>query len=130
MVLKAQRMGLPLQRDMHTRRVARRLAQFVDAWKVYTSDPWVLQAVKGFRMTFVSLPSQSTRPSEPVFPPEQEAQVREELQSLLEKVVEVPATDSQGSFYSNLFLVPKKNGQMRPVINLKQLNGWVTVNTD
>ena len=28
-------------------------------------------------------------------------------------------------FYSTIFLVPKKNGQMRPVINLKCLNQWV-----
>ena len=55
MVLKAQRMGLSLQRDTSHLRMAGRLAQFVDAWKVLTSDPWVLQAVKGFRMTFAFL---------------------------------------------------------------------------
>ena len=31
----------------------------------------------------------------------------------------------QTEFYSVLFLVPKKSGQMRPVINLKALNQWV-----
>ena len=36
-------------------------------------------------MTFASLPNQSTRPAEPVFPSKQTAQVREELQALLEK---------------------------------------------
>jgi len=58
--------------------------------------------------------------------PEQAAQVREELQSLMEKGAVAPVTDSHEGFYSNLFLVPKKNGQMRPVINLKRLNEWVT----
>jgi hypothetical protein len=28
-------------------------------------------------------------------------------------------------FYSTLFLVPKKNDKMRPVINLKPLNGYL-----
>ena len=65
-------------------------------------------------------------PTQPVFPPEQAAQVREELQSLLKKGAVVPVSDSQEGFYSNLFLVPKKNGQMRPVINLKRLNQWVS----
>ena len=34
----------------------------------------------------------------------------------------------QTEFYSVLFLVPKKNRQMRPVINLKALNRWVDGN--
>ena len=76
--------------------------------KVLTNDPWVPQAVKGFRIPFVSLPSQNSLPTEPVFLSEQAAQVREELQSLLEKGAVVPVTDSQEGFYSNLFLVPKK----------------------
>ena len=66
------------------------------------------------------------KPTEPVFPPEQAAQVREELQLLLEKGAVIPTSCSQEGFYLNLFLVPKKNGQMRPVINLKQLNQWVS----
>jgi len=38
-----------------------------------------------------------------------------------------PKTQSGSTtrFFSTLFLVLKKNGQMRPVINLKQLNKWV-----
>ena len=98
---------------------------FIDTWKVLTNDLWVLQAVKGFRIPFVSLLSQDILPTVPVFPPEQAAQVREELRMLLEKGAVAPVSDSQGGFYSNLFLVPKKNGQMRPVINLKRLNEWV-----
>ena len=85
-------------------------------------QPLGIQTVKSLRIPFASLPTQGILPTEPVFPPEQAAQVREELQSLLEKGAVVPVTDSQESFYSNLFLVPKKNSQMRPVINLKRLN--------
>ena len=55
-LLKAQKMDLLLQREMQPLRVADRLAQFVDTWKMLTNDPWVLQAVKGFKLHFVSLP--------------------------------------------------------------------------
>ena len=59
-----------------------------------TSDLWVLQAVKGFKILFVSLPSQVILPTVPVFPLEQAAQVREELRLLLEKGAVAPVSDS------------------------------------
>ena len=41
-------------------------------------------------------------------------------------VVRICNPQPQESFYSTLFLVPKKRDQMRSVINLKKLNEWVT----
>ena len=125
MLLKAQRMGFLPPEVTPPIVVAGRLGQFVNTWKVLTSNPWVLQTVKGFRIPFTSLPSQTTQPAELVFPSEQAAQVREELQSLLVKGAVVPVIGCHKGFYSNIFLVPKKNSQMRPVINLKRLNEWV-----
>ena len=46
--------------------VARSLGMFIDTWKVLTGNLWVLQAVKGFKIPFVSLPSQDTMPTKPV----------------------------------------------------------------
>ena len=53
--------------------------------------------------------------------------LREEVVSLLGKgaVEVVDPTLSAGGFYSTLFLVPKTEGRMRPVINLKAFNFWV-----
>jgi hypothetical protein len=50
----------------------------------------------------------------------------EEVQSLLLKRVieEIPLTPG---FYSRLFLVPKKTGGMRPVIDLSILNSYLSV---
>ena len=47
------------------------LGQFIDAKKVLTSDPWMPQAVRGFRIPFASSSSQNTWSTEPVFLPEQ-----------------------------------------------------------
>jgi len=47
------------------------------------------------------------------------------LQEEVSALQEIPNPQSQESFYSTLFLVAKKGGQMRPVINLKRLNEWV-----
>ena len=110
--------------------VAGRLAKFVNIWKVLTQDSWVLQTVKGFQIPSVGQPVQHQRPAIPCFPLEQLAQIQEEISSLREKgaisVVADPShSQKQTEFFSNLFLVPKKNGSMRPVINLKALNRWV-----
>ena len=111
--------------------VAGRLAKFVNTWKVLlTQDSWVLQTVKGFQIPSVGQPVQHQRPAIPCFPLEQLAQIQEEISSLREKgaisVVADPShSQKQTEFFSNLFLVPKKNGSMRPVINLKALNWWV-----
>ena len=42
----------------------------------------------------------------------------EEVQKLLEKGAIQEVSEDEGGFYSRLFLVPEKDGQMRPVINL------------
>ena len=70
---------------------------------------------------------QGRKPRVPSFPAEQSAQLQEEVSSLVEKeaVTIVDSHSPQAAFYCILFLVPKKNGQMRPVINLKALNQWV-----
>ena len=66
----------------------------------------------------------------PCFPSQQLVQIQEEISSLREKGAISVVTDPSHShvqveFFSTLFLVPKKNGSMRPVINLKALNQWV-----
>ena len=50
--------------------------------------------------------------------------LEQEIRSLLDKgaIAKVPESQAAEGFYSTLFLVPKKDGQYRPVINLRNLN--------
>ena len=50
-----------------------------------------------------------------------------EVNQLLVKgaIETVPANEKQDGFYSTFFLVPKKTGDLRPVINLKPLNRYL-----
>jgi hypothetical protein len=50
--------------------------------------------------------------------------VDEQVQELLQKGVIVKTEFSSDTFISNIFLVQKKNGKVRPVINLKKINQY------
>ena len=64
-------------------------------------------------------------PSQVNFSEGQRQPINEEVLKLLEKGAIVKAQHCPGEFISNLFLVPKKTGDLRPVINLKPLNKFV-----
>ena len=87
-----------------------------------TKDRWVLEIVKGYQIKFTSDRSQ---PHPPQYGAEQMAQMRAELTVLLQKEAVARVSESQGGFHSTLFLVPKKDGKQRPVINLKALNQYI-----
>jgi hypothetical protein len=52
--------------------------------------------------------------------------MQQEITKLINKGAISPVQFSPGGFYSRLFLVPKKGGSVRPVIDLSQLNKFIT----
>ncbi|MCG8033268.1 MAG: hypothetical protein JAZ03_13955, partial [Candidatus Thiodiazotropha taylori] len=98
----------------------------IDTWKLYTNDPWILQTVAGYHIEFDSCPIQFSVPKEISFSESQKDLVSKEIQCLLEKGAIVPSCDEIDQFISNIFIVPKPNGKFRPVINLRELNYFVT----
>ena len=56
--------------------------------------------------------------------PDQTVALDKEVQDLLEKEA-IERISDPGGFYSPLFVVPKKDGGWRPIINLKQLNHFL-----
>ena len=124
-------------RDLGFQDMAQRIAQqcpppagkvglFMENWKTLTKDQWVLECVQGYAIDWIAKPFQKNAPHELVFPAEQENCLSDEVQKLLLKnaISEVPS--KQGTkFISQLFAVPKKDGTLRPIINLKSLNHFV-----
>lgn len=107
--------------------IAGRIKLFLNNWKVVTKDQWVLQTVQGAEIEFSQNPYQQIKPHPLSLPIKDRECLEEEVQKLMEKgaVVEIPSWETQNGFFSNVFLVPKKDGNMRPVINLKTLNQYV-----
>ena len=106
--------------------VGGRVSFCLDNWQVITQDPWVLSVVKeGYQIEWVSKPCQIVPPFQPTFSPEINALVDKEVQDMILKGAIIEVSPTQGQYVSTIFLVTKKDGGMRPVINLKYLNHLV-----
>ena len=109
----------------------REVMLFQRNWHAITSDQWVLSCVKGYEIDWVTYPSQTQTPRELLFPKMEAEGLTEEIEILLQKkaISHIPAptneTTSEQGFVSQLFAVSKKDGGIRPVVNLKILNSYV-----
>ncbi|XP_073692680.1 uncharacterized protein [Garra rufa] len=97
----------------------------VAAWRSVSAPEWVIRTImKGYRLQFATKP--------PLFngvisshTEESSAHIlKDEISALLEKgaVQVVPPHSSSQGFYSRYFLVPKKDGSLRPILDLRVLN--------
>ena len=105
---------------------AGRITLFQSNWRAVTKDHWVLQTVtEGYHIPLLATPVQTILPNNPHFSRREQTLLKEEIEALLSKqaIQEVPT--SLRGFYSSMFMVPKKDGGQRPVINLKALNKFV-----
>ena len=108
--------------------VGGRLAHFAQNWAKITDDKWVLSLVRnGYRIPFLERPILSP---DPIFFQQPRSQhLEEEVASLLSKgAVEEIILECPG-YYSRIFLVPKKNGKLRLIIDLSLLNHFVHTQT-
>ncbi|KAL0147310.1 hypothetical protein M9458_057385 [Cirrhinus mrigala] len=126
--------GQPLQDTGLATRVTpeaslERLVPLVDhlaAWKLLPNvSAWVLHTVeRGYRIQFGAPPP----PFNGVFPtlvgPEQGLVMEQEVATLLRKeaIEVVPPQSRESGFYSRYFIVPKKDGGLRPILDLRLLN--------
>ena len=96
----------------------------IQQWQAVTSDQWVLQVVRGYKLELTSTPTQSSQPLTVVTKANQSL-VGEEVQKLLDKGAIKMTSPCPTQYVSRIFVVPKKDGSFRPVINLKPLNRFI-----
>ena len=107
-----------------------RLLSFAREWNRLTTDQFVRSVVrKGYRIELDSSPSLSPVPIPMHLSRDSgKAQsLRQEIRSLLDKraIEELDLVSLSPGFYSRIFLVRKKDGDWRPVFDLKSLNQFV-----
>ena len=104
--------------------LAGRLTHFLPFWKRVTQDQWVLQVVEhGYRLDF-ALPPPPTQVRSTRLRGEGRRVLLDEVDELLLKgaVESVPPGQEKDGFYSTYFTVPKKDGGIRPILNLRLFN--------
>ena len=96
-------------------------------WRQITSDPWVLESVSGYHLKFKDdmFPIQTSLPNPPMLNQHEESMINNEVEKTVTKGAIEKMNHCPGEFLSNMYLVPKKTGDLRSVINLKPLNEFV-----
>lgn len=107
-------------------RVAGRLKYFVEEWKSITSNKFVINSIKEYKICFTSQPFQTQVSTAPLLQGSQSLDdVREAINKLLELGAIRPCIAEKPQFVSSYFLVPKADGSERFVLNLKKLNEFI-----
>ena len=105
--------------------LAGRIKEFLPVWKQLTKDQKLLILVagyQGYRIPLLMEPVQEKFPKLPKLNQEQQKQENLEAKTMLEKGSISKVSHSKWEFLSSLFLISKKGGGNRPVINLKDPN--------
>ena len=84
-----------------------------------------MDTISGYCIDFTQNPVQYRVPQEIPFDEKNFELVDDEVKTLLTKGAVVPTYHEKDEFISTIFIVEKKNGKFRPVINLRKLNEYV-----
>ena len=120
--LPSSRFKIDFQDILIPPNLAGRLLHFLPNWRQITSDPDILMTVAGYKLPFTLPPHQTSAKAPLTFSQHESEKVDSEVALLREKGVLHVACPVPDQFVSSLFLVPKRDGNSRAVINLKDLN--------
>ena len=95
-------------------------------WREISDSNWIVQTARGYRLELIRHPPSTPPPRQPRLSVEQQGILDLEVHNLLQKRA-IEECHDQGGFYSSLFIVPKKDGGWRTIINLKNLNKYLRV---
>ncbi len=102
------------------------LATWAEAWQAIPGvSEWVMGIIKrGYSLQFARRPPRFSGVVSTSVHGENACVLRSEVMTLLEKgaIEMVPPALSESGFYSRYFLVPKKDGGLRPILDLRRLN--------
>lgn len=111
--------------EVNKSKTAGSLKNSIRSWEQITNDQFILQTIQGYHLEFFTIPQQVVAPVTIVKGTCNQQIMQEEIDKLLVKGAIQLTRPCQGQFVSRLFLVEKKTGDLRPVINLRPLNKFI-----
>ena len=81
-----------------------------------------MQIVEGYQISFLCRPKPKREPKEINFSMQEKVTTTLEVENPFKKGAMEQVCPQKDQFLSNIFIVKKKDGGSRPVINLKELN--------
>jgi len=105
--------------------------QQLNYWVAQASDPWVVSTLtQGYKLQFRCRPPVFSRVKmTTINDPAKEVALNQELSVLLAKGAIEPVDPilEPGGFYSTYFLIRKKGGGLRPILDLRELNKFLKI---
>ncbi len=102
------------------------LSQFISAWEVIPGiSRWLLNVIeRGYTLQFRRRPPRFNGVVQSLTSPRNAQALRQEIGCLLKKgaVERVPPHELESGFYSRYFVVPKRDGGLRPILDLRPIN--------
>ena len=97
-----------------------------EEWKPLTSDRFILQTVAGATLEFDANPVQLSQPRTIKFSDYEFNGIDNQITHFLKSGIIERATHCYGEFVSNIFARDKKDGSLRVILNLIDLNQFIT----
>ena len=85
----------------------------MDKWTELTDNQEILDIVSGYQLDFLEIPHQQ-KPPTPF-----------NLSKEEERLVDLEVEPCENQFLSNIFTIPKKGGERRPVVDMRDLNNFI-----
>jgi len=124
--------AVSVTRDVHPEASLERLVplvEFLAEWEMLPNvSQWVLNTIKnGYAIQFRTRPPRFRGVLPTLVGPEQALVLEQEVKTLLLKgaIERVPPPSRELGYYSRYFIVPKKDGGLRPILDLRLLNRTV-----
>ena len=109
--------------------VGGRLSLFVAQWQNITRDHFIVSVVRqGFQISVqYNFPGVLREVTVPPRDPKAHLAIRKEIQELILKKAIVQIDDFSLLCFSPIFVIPKKTGDLRVILNLKKINVFISV---